>query len=193
MTEVYLRGAMGVAVIYDVYDTASFEAVYHWYNQICATATPQVPLLLIGNKVDDPMPYKREITTEQGRACGQELGATYFETSAMTGSGAVQALDWLVRTMVDQVVGNPAFDDARSHTTSFRALGWDDEFDEESEHESDPEEDQATPTPEETPAMATDRVGRSLSEAEDGKSVSREPSVIGMDVPVPHAAGQDKW
>lgn len=100
MTEVYLRGAMGVALVYDVYQRATFDAVYHWYNQIAAIATPQVPLLLIGNKVDDSMPYKREITTEQGRARSQELGAAYFETSAQTGSGVVQALDWLVHTMV---------------------------------------------------------------------------------------------
>lgn len=92
------------------------------------------------------------------------------------------------------MVDNPAFDDARSHSVSFRALGFDDdELDEDSEHGSDPEEDQATPTLEKTPDLAPSQMARSPDETEDGKSISRKPSVIGMDDPVPHTAEHGKW
>jgi small GTP-binding protein len=63
ITKSYIRGANGIAVVYDVSMGESFKRVELWMESIRDTALTQVELILIGNKMDTE---NRIITTEQG-------------------------------------------------------------------------------------------------------------------------------
>lgn len=195
----YLQGAMGVVLVYDVSDLSSFEGLQHWAEEISEYAASQVPIIVVGNKVDDSTPCPRQVSKEEGEEYAHALGAQHFESSAMTGEGVVPALDHLLQNMLGVVVGNPSFDEARRHTATFRALGptgedddgYDDEV--ESRNESDtegyeeanltPDEDVGTvarasaPEPLATPVQGLPK--------ESSKTPSRQPSVMGLDVPRP--------
>ena len=55
ITTAYYRGAMGILLVYDVSDEASFANVRNWMRQIDQNAAENVNRILIGNKCDvDP-------------------------------------------------------------------------------------------------------------------------------------------
>lgn len=55
ITTAYYRGAMGILLVYDVSEEASFGNVRNWMRQIDQNATENVTRILIGNKCDvDP-------------------------------------------------------------------------------------------------------------------------------------------
>ena len=55
ITTAYYRGAMGILLVYDVSDEASFTNVRNWMRQIDQNAAENVNRVLIGNKCDvDP-------------------------------------------------------------------------------------------------------------------------------------------
>lgn len=52
ITTAYYRGAMGILLVYDVSDDASFTNVRNWMRQIDQNAAENVNRILIGNKCD---------------------------------------------------------------------------------------------------------------------------------------------
>lgn len=55
ITTAYYRGAMGILLVYDVTDKATFENIRNWIKNIELHASNNVNKMLIGNKADmDP-------------------------------------------------------------------------------------------------------------------------------------------
>ncbi len=57
--------------------------------------------MLFGNKRD--LHDIRAVTNEEGRAKAEKFGATFFETSALDGSGVEEAFFLLARNIVDHI------------------------------------------------------------------------------------------
>ena len=60
-----------------------------------------VPLMLFGNKCD--LHDTRAVTNEEGQAKAKKFGATFFETSALDGSGVEEAFSLLAQHIVDHI------------------------------------------------------------------------------------------
>lgn len=54
ITTAYYRGAMGILLVYDVTDEASFKNIGNWMKQIEQNAADNVNMVLIANKCDVP-------------------------------------------------------------------------------------------------------------------------------------------
>ncbi|XP_028802149.1 ras-related protein RABE1c-like, partial [Neltuma alba] len=79
----YYRGAMGILLVYDVTDEASFNNIRNWIRNIEQHASDNVNKILVGNKADMDE-SKRVVPTSKGQALADEYGIKFFETSAKT-------------------------------------------------------------------------------------------------------------
>ena len=66
-------------------DTASFDAVEDWINDVKTERGGDVLILMVGNKVD--LASARVVSVEAGQEAAQRLGAMFMECSARTGQG----------------------------------------------------------------------------------------------------------
>ncbi|RYQ93327.1 hypothetical protein Ahy_B09g099599 [Arachis hypogaea] len=83
ITTAYYRGAMGILLVYDVTDEASFNNIRNWIRNIEQHASDNVNKILVGNKADMDE-SKRAVPTARGQALADEYGIKFFETSAKT-------------------------------------------------------------------------------------------------------------
>mmetsp|Transcript_10729 Transcript_10729/g.18403 ORF Transcript_10729/g.18403 Transcript_10729/m.18403 type:complete len:216 (-) Transcript_10729:94-741(-) len=81
ITTAYYRGAMGILLVYDVTDEASFINIRNWIRNIEQHASESVHRILIGNKCDMDE-SKRAVPMAKGQALADEFGIQFFETSA---------------------------------------------------------------------------------------------------------------
>lgn len=106
ITTAYYRGAMGILLVYDVSDEASFTNVRNWMRQIDQNAAENVNRLLIGNK-SDVDPADRKVTYEQGKTLAADYGIKFFETSAKLNSNVDDAFMSIAADIVDRLKENP--------------------------------------------------------------------------------------
>lgn len=89
ITSAYYRSCDAIAVVYDVTARETFERVKTWITEV-HTYTQDIPIMIIANKCDCAY---RSVSTQEGIALANELGAEFIETSAKTGENIHQAFD----------------------------------------------------------------------------------------------------
>uniref|UniRef100_A0A8C9TFX6 RAS and EF-hand domain containing n=1 Tax=Scleropages formosus TaxID=113540 RepID=A0A8C9TFX6_SCLFO len=103
----YFRRADGVLLLYDVTCEKSFLNVREWVDMIEDVSQEDIPIMLVGNKVD-----LRKQALEEGIKCipssyGEKLAMTYnamfCETSAKDGSNVIEAVLHLAREVTKQI------------------------------------------------------------------------------------------
>ncbi|XP_066922088.1 EF-hand calcium-binding domain-containing protein 4B-like isoform X2 [Clytia hemisphaerica] len=101
ITKNYFRRADGVIVMFDVTSETSFLNVKGWMLNIEEGAEPDCQIMLLGNKKDlcDNHPKKRKITPEMAQTLADSFGATYYEVSALSGTGVLESIDHLATRM----------------------------------------------------------------------------------------------
>ena len=82
---IYYRGARGALLVFDITVRQSFVNVDKWLEQIHKFSGPDVPILLVGNKID--LLESRVVTSDELRVYASQKGMQYFETSAKTDYG----------------------------------------------------------------------------------------------------------
>eukprot|EP00195_Chlamydomonas_chlamydogama_P011414 CAMPEP_0202901966 /NCGR_PEP_ID=MMETSP1392-20130828/15605_1 /ASSEMBLY_ACC=CAM_ASM_000868 /TAXON_ID=225041 /ORGANISM="Chlamydomonas chlamydogama, Strain SAG 11-48b" /LENGTH=163 /DNA_ID=CAMNT_0049588635 /DNA_START=389 /DNA_END=880 /DNA_ORIENTATION=- len=81
ITSAYYRGAMGILLVYDVTDEASFNNIRNWMRNIEQHASDKVNKILVGNK-SDMAEEKRAVPYSKAKAFADEYKLHFFETSA---------------------------------------------------------------------------------------------------------------
>ena len=98
ITQTYYKGAMGIVLVYDTTDETSFNNVRNWVKQIDQHANPNVPRILVANKIDLP---DRRITSEEGQQLAEECKMQFFEASAKTGENINEVFYEIARLCKD--------------------------------------------------------------------------------------------
>nr|XP_044991193.1 GTP-binding protein Rit2 isoform X3 [Jaculus jaculus] len=81
MREQYMRGGEGFIVCYSVTDRQSFQEAAKFKELIFQVRrTYEIPLVLVGNKID--LEQNRQVSTEEGVSLAREYNCSFFETSA---------------------------------------------------------------------------------------------------------------
>lgn len=88
----FYKGGRSVAMVYDVTEPTTLTDLAQWRRELEAVI-PNVPLLVVGNKIDLP----RAQPPSGARAFAESIGARYLETSAATGEGVPQLFEALAR------------------------------------------------------------------------------------------------
>ena len=79
VTEYYFYQALAAMVIFNVDNQKSFDNLDFWISKMKELSGP-IPFIIVGNKVD--LDENRVISTETLAKKAEELGVTFFETSA---------------------------------------------------------------------------------------------------------------
>jgi len=103
----YLANAEAGILVYDVTNRSSFENIdKNWYREI-KKASPNIVLILVGNKID--LESKRVVSRDEGEALAQNLKLTYVETSAKTGENIDDAFKMLALQIIKKFIETQDF------------------------------------------------------------------------------------
>jgi small GTP-binding protein len=78
----FYRGSRASALVYDVTSPESFANLSRWREEILDAVQDQT-FLIVGNKID----LGRVVTTGEGERFAGSIGASFVETSALSGEG----------------------------------------------------------------------------------------------------------
>lgn len=80
MTRSYYRGAAGALLVFDITNRESFNSLNQWLQDARTLASPNIVILLVGNKKD--LEADREITFLQASQFAQENGESDKQLSS---------------------------------------------------------------------------------------------------------------
>ncbi|CAN1345476.1 Ras-related protein RABA2a [Linum perenne] len=80
-TFLFLRGALGALLVYDVTKPTTFENVSRWLKELRDHADSNIVIMLIGNKTD--LKHLRGVATEDAQSYAEKEGLSFIETSAL--------------------------------------------------------------------------------------------------------------
>ncbi|TFG01113.1 MAG: GTP-binding protein [Promethearchaeota archaeon] len=100
LRKLYLEGANGALVIYDVTNRKTFEKLDDWLKSF-TEARGEQPLLLIGNKAD--LKGKIEIEEKEGKDYAEKNNMAFLLTSAKTGMNVEDAFKDLIENILKKI------------------------------------------------------------------------------------------
>ncbi|MHA1350656.1 MAG: GTP-binding protein [Promethearchaeota archaeon] len=98
----YYRGSLGTILVFDLTNSASFEHLPQWIEEVRANIKVDIPVLLVGNKSD--LTDIRAVSVEEINNFTRDFNLYYMETSAKTGDGVGDCFQILACLMIGQGV-----------------------------------------------------------------------------------------
>ena len=98
----YYRGSLGTILVFDLTNSASFEHLPQWIEEVRANIKAEIPVLLVGNKSD--LIDQRAVSIEEISKFTNDFNLYYMETSAKTGDGVGDCFYILACLMIGQGV-----------------------------------------------------------------------------------------
>ncbi|KAH6763433.1 Rab GTPase-like A1I protein [Perilla frutescens var. hirtella] len=80
ITSSYYRGALGALLVYDITRRSTFESLRKWLKELREFGSPEMVVVLVGNKSD--LTRSREVNLEDGQSLAQLEDLSFMETSA---------------------------------------------------------------------------------------------------------------
>nr|MDO8134692.1 Rab family GTPase [Candidatus Njordarchaeum guaymaensis] len=93
----YYNRANIAAIVYDVTTMSTLKNVKSWLNDLRTYTPSNIPLVLVGNKIDLP---NRAVSRAEGEKVAKELRAVYVETSAKTGENVRKLFERLLGLLI---------------------------------------------------------------------------------------------
>jgi len=100
----FYRGAHGALLVFDLTREESFNELDLWLLELRTVLTEDIPILLIGNKLDLIEENSRQIDSDKADNFAKENNLIYVETSAKTGENVEEAFFELARLMISHDV-----------------------------------------------------------------------------------------
>ncbi|MHA1263731.1 MAG: Rab family GTPase [Candidatus Helarchaeota archaeon] len=101
LRESYLRGASGALLVFDVTNKRSFMNIYEWKEEVKRFCGGDIPMLLLGNKID--LKENRVVEQAEGEKLAKEFGIEYLETSAKSGTNVDKAFNRIVQLILKNI------------------------------------------------------------------------------------------
>lgn len=102
----YYKGTDGAILVFDVSKPETAEKISDWVREIKNNISKQIPMILVGNKID-LRPETNSMTSEQGELLAKQLSKeakipiTYIESSAKTGENLDSIFSSIANAIVD--------------------------------------------------------------------------------------------
>uniref|UniRef100_A0A7N5P118 Calcium release activated channel regulator 2A n=1 Tax=Ailuropoda melanoleuca TaxID=9646 RepID=A0A7N5P118_AILME len=100
ITQQFFRKADGVIIMYDVTARQSFLSVRQWLSSVEEAVGDYIPVLLLGNKIDNEK--EREVPRGLGEQLAKEKKLIFYECSAYSGHNTKESLLHLARILKKQ-------------------------------------------------------------------------------------------
>lgn len=108
LTTSFFRDATGFFLVFDLTKESSFLNVRHWIEEVQANASMEnIALILVGNKSDRE--NERIIRKSQAMELAQQYQLDYIETSALENLNVDEAVQLLLKSVVDHLETNDSF------------------------------------------------------------------------------------
>ena len=101
VTRSYYRGAAGALLVYDIASRESYNALTNWLTDARTLASPNIVIILVGNKKD--LESEREVTFMEATRFAQENELAFLETSALTGENVEEVFLKCTRTILTKI------------------------------------------------------------------------------------------
>ncbi|KAG5682365.1 hypothetical protein PVAND_011721 [Polypedilum vanderplanki] len=101
VTRSYYRGAAGALLVYDVTSRESFNSLSNWLTDTRNLASPNIIIILVGNKKD--LEETREVTFLEASNFAQENDLIFLETSAKTGESVEESFLKCAKTILAKI------------------------------------------------------------------------------------------
>jgi Ras-related protein Rab-4B len=101
VTRSYYRGAAGALLVYDITSRETFNALTNWLVDARSLASPNIVIILVGNKKD--LDAEREVTFLEASRFAQENDLMFLETSALNGENVEEAFLKCTRTILAKI------------------------------------------------------------------------------------------
>ena len=97
VVKAYYTKIFGGVLVYDVTRRQTFTNIEKWLNDLRQNSgrEPNVPVVLLANKIDLRDEGAEAVTTDEGRQLAGKFGLYFIETSAKTGTGVKGAFNHL--------------------------------------------------------------------------------------------------
>ncbi|KAA8542815.1 hypothetical protein F0562_023967 [Nyssa sinensis] len=115
ITSSYYRGALGAMLVYDITRRATFENLKKWLYEVRQFGSPDMVVVLVGNKSD--LAQSRQINVEDGQSLAQLEGLCFMETSARENVNVEEAFREMI-TKIHQVTSQKTLQAKPNETTS---------------------------------------------------------------------------
>ena len=97
LRRIYFKGSQGAFGVYDVTSSDSLMKIPGWVSSINKSVNKEIPMLLVGNKID----LERKVSREEGEELATRLKCEYLETSAKTGDNVEEAFKKIARKCLE--------------------------------------------------------------------------------------------
>ena len=98
INKMYFQKIQGIILMYDITQRSSFERLPKWVQLINET-TFNIPVILIGNKIDDEE-ENRIVSTEEGKDFANQNGYLFNEASALSGKNVNNSIYDLCESII---------------------------------------------------------------------------------------------
>ena len=98
-----IRNTRGIFLVYDITIRDTFDDLNKWIDLIeeCHDIS-QYPIVIIGNKND--LEAKRQVSKEEAQKFADTYHFPYFEASALTGKGVMEAFSALIEKVYERTL-----------------------------------------------------------------------------------------
>jgi len=104
LRKLYLEGANGACLVYDMTNQKSFEKLGEWIQSF-RDARGDAPMVLIGNKSD--LESQIKVNENDSLKFAKENNLSLIITSAKTGQNVEEAFEELTKRVLDNISENP--------------------------------------------------------------------------------------
>ncbi|CAF4347914.1 unnamed protein product, partial [Adineta steineri] len=101
VTRSYYRGASGALLVYDIANRESYNAVANWLSDARSLASPNIVIILCGNKKD--LEDQRQVTFLEASRFAEENDLMFLETSAMTNENVTECFLKCARVILSKI------------------------------------------------------------------------------------------
>lgn len=105
----FLRGAQGIALVFDLTDRTSFDHVRSWMKQV-NDSVPDITMILLANKCD--LKEKWAVTEDEVKETAKALGINLYFTSARTADNVTPAFAHLALEATKRALAKPKAKDS---------------------------------------------------------------------------------
>ena len=95
ITKTYIKAANGFILIYDITNEESFVDLNNWIEYIKKEVINEVPIILVGNKIDDDK--KREMKKKIGENFAKKNKLLFYECSAKSGKNVENIFNEIIK------------------------------------------------------------------------------------------------